>query len=127
MIPGCGGTQRLARLIGVGRAAQMVFTGKPVLAEEAERWGLVNYCVEQNQSGSAAYDQALCVARMMFATAPVALGMAKVALKEGAKVGGLDEALQVEEACYQALLHTRDRREGMEAFLAKRKPAFLGK
>ena len=77
VIPGCGGTQRLARLIGVGRAAQMVFTGKPVLAEEAERWGLVNYCVEQNQSGSAAYDQALCVARMMFATAPVALGMAR--------------------------------------------------
>ena len=127
VIPGCGGTQRLARLIGVGRAAQMVFTGKPVLAEEAERWGLVNYCVEQNQSGSAAYDQALCVARMMYATAPVALGMAKVALREGAKVGGLDEALQVEEACYQALLHTRDRREGLEAFLAKRKPAFLGK
>ena len=127
VIPGCGGTQRLARLIGVGRAAQMVFTGKPVLAEEAERWGLVNYCVEQNQSGSAAYDQALCVARMMYATAPVALGMAKVALREGAKLGRLDEALQVEEACYQALLHTRDRREGLEAFLAKRKPAFLGK
>ena len=127
VIPGCGGTQRLARLIGVGRAAQMVFTGKPVLAEEAERWGLVNYCVEQNQSGSAAYDQALCVARMMYATAPVALGMAKVALREGAMVGRLDEALQVEEACYQALLHTRDRREGLEAFLAKRKPAFLGK
>ena len=127
VIPGCGGTQRLARLIGVGRAAQMVFTGKPVLAEEAERWGLVNYCVEQNQNGSAAYDQALCVARMMFATAPVALGMAKVALREGAKVGGLDEALQVEEACYQALLHTSDRREGLEAFLAKRKPVFLGK
>ena len=127
VIPGCGGTQRLARLIGVGRAAQMVFTGKPVLAEEAERWGLVNYCVEQNQSGSAAYDQALCVARMMFATAPVALGMAKVALREGAKLGRLDEALQVEEACYQALLHTRDRMEGLEAFLAKRKPAFLGK
>ena len=87
----------------------------------------MNYCVEQNQSGSAAYDQALCVARMMFATAPVALGMAKVAMREGARMGRLEEGLEVEEACYQALLHTRDRREGLEAFLGKRKPVFLGK
>ena len=127
VIPGCGGTQRLARLVGVGRAAQMVYTGRPVLAEEAERWGLVNYCVEQNQSGSAAYSHALEVARSMHATAPVALGMAKVAMREGTRVSRLEEGLEVEEACYQALLHTRDRREGLEAFIGKRKPIFLGK
>ena len=83
VIPGCGGTQRLARLVGVGRAAQIVYTGRPVLAQEAERWGLVNYCVEQNQNGCAAYAHALDVARSMHATAPAALGMAKVALREG--------------------------------------------
>ena len=127
VIPGCGGTQRLARLVGVGRAAQIVYTGRPVLAQEAERWGLVNYCVKQNQSGSAAYARALDVARSMHATAPVALGMAKVAMREGLRVSSLEEGLEVEEACYQALLHTRDRREGLEAFLGKRKPVFLGK
>ena len=127
VIPGCGGTQRLARLVGVGRAAQIVYTGRPVLAQEAERWGLVNYCVEQNQNGCAAYAHALDVARSMHATAPAALGMAKVALREGARMSRLEEGLEVEEACYQALLHTRDRREGLEAFLAKRKPVFLGK
>ena len=127
VIPGCGGTQRLARLVGVGRAAQIVYTGRPVLAQEAEKWGLVNYCVEQNQSGCAAYARALDVARSMHATAPVALGMAKVAMREGARMGRLEEGLEVEEACYQALLHTRDRREGLEAFLGKRKPVFLGK
>ena len=127
VIPGCGGTQRLARLVGVGRAAQIVYTGRPVLAQEAEKWGLVNYCVEQNQSGCAAYARALDVARSMHATAPAALGMAKVAMREGARMGRLEEGLEVEEACYQALLHTRDRREGLEAFLGKRKPVFLGK
>ena len=127
VIPGCGGTQRLARLVGVGRAAQIVYTGLPVLAQEAERWGLVNYCVEQNQSGCAAYARALDVARSMHATAPVALGMAKVAMREGLRVSSLEEGLEVEEACYQALLHTKDRREGLEAFLGKRKPVFLGK
>lgn len=127
VIPGCGGTQRLARLVGVGRAAQIVYTGRPVLAEDAERWGLVNYCVQQNQSGSAAYAHALDVARLMHATAPVALGLAKVAVREGARMSRLEEGLEVEETCYQALLHTSDRREGLEAFLAKRKPMFLGK
>ena len=127
VIPGCGGTQRLARLVGVGRAAQIVYTGRPVLAEDAERWGLVNYCVQQNQSGSAAYAHALDVARLMHATAPVALGLAKVAVREGARMSRLEEGLEVEETCYQALLHTSDRREGLEAFLAKRKPTFLGK
>merc|ERR1719367_1664900 len=127
VIPGCGGTQRLARLVGMGRAAQIVFTGKPVLAQEAERWGLVNYCVEQNQSGTAAYEHALEVARSMHATAPIALGMAKVAMREGLRMSRLEEGLEVEEACYQALLSTRDRREGLEAFIAKRKPVFFGK
>ena len=127
VIPGCGGTQRLARLVGVGRAAQIVYTGRPVLAEDAERWGLVNYCVQQNQSGSAAYAHALDVARLMHATAPVALGLAKVAVREGARMSRLEEGLEVEETCYQALLHTSDRREGLEAFLAKRKPTLLGK
>ena len=127
VIPGCGGTQRLARLVGVGRAAQIVYTGRPVLAEDAERWGLVNYCVQQNQSGSAAYAHALDVARLIHATAPVALGLAKVAVREGARMSRLEEGLEVEETCYQALLHTSDRREGLEAFLAKRKPMFLGK
>ena len=127
VIPGCGGTQRLARLGGGGRAAQIVYTGRPVLAEDAERWGLVNYCVQQNQSGSAAYAHALDVARLMHATAPVALGLAKVAVREGARMSRLEEGLEVEETCYQALLHTSDRREGLEAFLAKRKPMFLGK
>ena len=127
VVPGAGGTQRLARLVGGGRASQLVLTGAPVPAEEAERWGLVNYCVEQEQGGAAAYTRALALARDMAGAAPLAVAVAKVALREGPEAGGLEEGLAVELACYSSLLHTRDRREGVQAFLQKRQPVFLGK
>jgi enoyl-CoA hydratase len=119
LIPGYGGTQRLPRLIGKGRALEMIFTGRHVSAEEALQMGLVNRVADD------ALAAALELAQMAAKNAPVALGLAKEAVVRGLDVT-LSEGLEVEADLFGMVTTTADMREGTTAFLEKRKPDFKG-
>ena len=122
VIPGAGGTVRLGGLVGWGRARQMVLTGCRVGGSQAEKWGLLNTCVE----AGAGYNTALEMARKVATGAPLAVKMAKVALRSTEKIQR-DAALRVESSCYQRILSSSDRLEGIRAWADKRKPIFRGK
>ena len=122
IIPGYGGTQRLPRLIGRGRALEMLLSGDPVTAAEAHRIGLVNAVVAQADLLN--YSRAW-LARVL-ANGPVAVGLAMETVDVGLDCG-LDAGLRFEAAAFGVVASTEDRREGTRAFLEKRKPAFAGK
>lgn len=114
--PGFGGTQRLARLVGAGMAKQMIYTARNIKAEEACRIGLVNavYPLEE------LYAAAEKMARQIAANAPIAVRASKKAINEGLQVD-IDSAVAIEEGCFGSCFGTADQREGMTAFLEKRK------
>ncbi|RLM61079.1 methylglutaconyl-CoA hydratase, mitochondrial-like [Panicum miliaceum] len=122
IIPGAGGTQRLPRIVGRSRAKELIFTGRRFDAVEAVTMGVVNYCVPAGE----AYQKALELAREINQKGPLAIKMAKKAINQGAEVD-MTSALAVEEECYEQVLHTQDRLEGLAAFAEKRKPAYTGK
>lgn len=122
IIPGTGGTQRLPRLIGKGRAAELILTGDPIGADEALAMGLVNQVVPDDQVVPSA--EALA-ARMMI-NAPVAVEMAKDAVEIGKDLP-LEHAVQYSQKNCMACFSTADMKEGTSAFLEKRKPKFAGK
>ncbi|KAE8790623.1 putative enoyl-CoA hydratase/isomerase YngF [Hordeum vulgare] len=122
IIPGAGGTQRLPRIVGRSRAKELIFTGRRFDATEAVNMGVVNYRVP----GGEAYQKALELAREINQKGPLAIRMAKKAINEGMEVD-LSSALAVEEECYEQVLHTQDRLEGLAAFAEKRKPLYTGK
>jgi enoyl-CoA hydratase len=122
-IPGYGGTQRLARLAGRGRALEMILTGDPVDAAEAYRLGLVNRVVPAAESLLAAAE---ALARRMTRNAPVALRHALMAVDQGIEVD-LEKGLLIEATLFGILCGTEDLREGMNAFLEKRPAKFQGK
>jgi enoyl-CoA hydratase/carnithine racemase len=119
LVPGCGGTQLLARRVGPGRAAGLLFTARRIDAARAEAIGLVDVLVP---AGSAR-DQALDLARQVAANSPVAVRAAKQALRNGAGLS-LGPALDVEDAAWRTAAASPDRREGITAFAEKRKPAW---
>jgi enoyl-CoA hydratase len=121
LIPAGGGTQRLPRVIGMGKAKELVFFGTPVDASEAYRIGLVNRVVPSEQLMEVAEEWA-CRLRNQ---APLALQMAKAAVNQTYDAP-LDRGLDYEIRCAVSLMLTRDREEGIRAFLEKRKPAFTG-
>lgn len=121
IIPGAGGTQRLARLVGKSRAKELIYTGRKVSGTDALLMGLVNHCVP---AGSA-YSKALDIAREINEKGPVALRMAKRAINGGFDMD-LASALRLEEECYEQVLNTKDRLEGLAAFAEKRKPLYTG-
>ncbi|MFI5312089.1 MAG: enoyl-CoA hydratase/isomerase family protein, partial [Gemmatimonadales bacterium] len=121
LIPGYGGTQRLPRLVGRGRALQLILTGDAIDAAEALRLGIVNAVVEADALLGAA--QAL--ARTMLKNAPIALARALEAVDVGLDAT-LDDALRLEARLFGSLESTSDMREGTRAFLEKRAPAFHG-
>ncbi|GAB2274208.1 hypothetical protein Dimus_008975 [Dionaea muscipula] len=123
IIPGAGGTQRLPRLVGKSVAKELIFTGRRVGGREAMSLGLVNYCFPSGE----AYSRALELARDINQKGPLALRMAKRAINEGVEMGSMNSALALEEECYEQLLHTKDRLEGLAAFAEKRKPTYTGK
>ncbi len=122
IIPGYGGTQRLPRLVGMGKAKELIFTGDHISAQEALNIGLVNQVVP-----FADLDETVAkLCQKISSRGPVALHMAKVALNNGAQAD-LRTALEIEARCFSLCFGTEDRLEGMNAFLEKRKPEFKGK
>jgi enoyl-CoA hydratase/carnithine racemase len=122
IIPGGGGTQRLARVMGKQRAMEIVLTGRRITAEEAERLGIVN----QVAPAKAWLDRAIELAEVVAARPPLAVRLAKqavLAADEAPLTAGLDH----ERRLYELAMATEDRVEGMHAFLEKRKPEFRGR
>ncbi len=122
MIPGSGGTQRAARLIGMTRAKLFMMTGQRIAAPQAEAWGLITQCVEDD-----ALDAAVgALARELADRAPLALRTLKVVLNKGADAA-LETALELERKAYAWLRASRDYQEGVQAFLEKRAPRYEGR
>jgi 2-oxoglutaroyl-CoA hydrolase len=122
MIPGSGGTQRLARLIGLGRAKDMIMRGRRMKADEALALGLVTEVVPPEEL-DAAVDR---LVEELAALSPLALAVAKRVLNQAYDVP-LHVGLELEGLAYGLLRTTHDFREGVEAFVEKRKPRFEGR
>jgi enoyl-CoA hydratase len=122
IIPGGGGTVRLTRLVGLGKAKELVLTGKMIDAGEAYRIHLVNQVVPDERLMEASMD----MARIMTRHSPVALGLAKYAVQNAADAD-LHTARTIENTCFSLAFASEDKTEGMKAFLEKRKPVYKGK
>jgi len=121
IIPGGGGTVRLARLIGPGRAKDLILTGRKVKSAEALALGVVNRIAPEG----ALLGEALAWANEIADNAPIAVAAAKAAINEGFDLP-LDDALACEQRHYAKTLPTKDRLEGLAAFREKRKPVYRG-
>jgi len=121
IIPGFSGTHRLPKLIGQGYAKEMIYTGKVIRADEALRIGLVNAIYEPEELMS----KALEMAAMMLKNAPVAIRLAKQSINEGYDLDA-DGAIALENKLFGQCFATKDQKEGMDAFLNKRKADFIG-
>ena len=114
--PGFGGTQRLARLVGMGMAKQLIYTAKNIKADEALRIGLVNAVYPLEELMPAAEKMAETIAK----NAPIAVRACKKAINDGMQVD-IDRAVAIEEGLFGSCFETADQKEGMGAFLEKRK------
>jgi enoyl-CoA hydratase len=122
IIPGYGGTQRLPRLVGRGKAMELILTGQIIDAAEAHRIGLVDEVYPPEQL----MDKALEMANLICTKAPVAIVLAKETINRGIE-GSLSYGCDLEKANFAQLCGTGDKNEGMEAFLEKRPAKFTGK
>jgi enoyl-CoA hydratase/carnithine racemase len=122
IIPGGGGTQRLARVIGKQRAMELVLTGRRIPAEEARQLGLVNVVAGKKDW----LEQALDLAQVVAARPPLAARLAKEAVLAAEEMA-LSAGLEHERRLYELAMATEDRVEGMSAFLEKRRPSFRGR
>lgn len=122
VIPGFGGTQRLLRRVGLARALELCMTGDMIDAAEALRIGLVNRVLPAEEL----VPQALATLHRIAANGPLAVARVKEALHRGADLP-LPEANDLEQQAFAALFASADQKEGMAAFLGKRKPAFTGR
>lgn len=121
IIPGAGGTQRLPRLIGRGKAKELIFTGRRVPAAEALAIGLVNQVCAPDQLLEACRAMAAAICE----TGPIAIEQAKYAINHGLETD-LHTGLAIESNAYWVTIPTRDRLEGLAAFREKRKPVYKG-
>lgn len=122
IIPGWGGTQRLPRVIPEALAAEMLFTGRAIDAQEACRMGLLNKVVPRDALMSTAKQVAQAICR----SAPLAVRAAKQAMKEGKNLS-LEKGLELERKLLDSLIETEDFQEGYQSFLEKRRPDFRAK
>ncbi|WP_274970849.1 enoyl-CoA hydratase-related protein, partial [Lachnoanaerobaculum orale] len=114
--PGFGGTQRLARIVGIGMAKQLIFTARNIKADDALRLGLVNAVYTSEELMVQAKKMAATIA----ANAPIAVRAAKKAINDGLQVD-IDKAIVIEEKLFGSCFETHDQKEGMGAFMEKRK------
>ncbi len=121
IIPGAGGTQRLARAVGKGKAKEMIFLAKRISADEAYEIGLVNKVVEPEKL----LDEAMSWAERICENGPLAIEQAKMAINYGTETD-IFTGLAFETQCYNVLIPTKDRLEGLQAFKEKRKPQYRG-
>lgn len=121
MLPGAGGTQRMARLVGTGRALDLILTSRMLTADEAERWGLVSRVSEPEALLADANE----VARMILTKGPVAVRLAKLVVRSGADAD-LATGQVIERLAQSVLYTTADKNEGAQAFMDKRPAEFRG-
>jgi len=122
IIPGGGGSQRLPRLVGIGKAMQLILSGERISAAEAHRIGLVDEVVPHDQLEARAMEIASRIAEK----SPVTIRLAKEAVKASARMP-LDQGLEYERSLFSIAFSTKDKEEGVAAFVEKRKPVFQGK
>ncbi|XP_050422466.1 methylglutaconyl-CoA hydratase, mitochondrial-like [Adelges cooleyi] len=125
IIPGAGGTQRLVRSVGAPIAKELIYSARIFSAEQALQYGAVNRVSEQNEQGTIAYEDAVIIAREILPNGPFAIKMAKKAIFHGQQVDAVT-GYAIEEACYNQVIPTSDRTEGLLAFVEKRKPRYTG-
>ena len=123
IIPGAGGTQRLSRLVGKGKAMEMILTGEIIDAEEAYRIGLVTQVADENEG---LMDKVRATATNILGRGPLAVRLAKLAVQTGFETDQ-KTGLVIERLAQAVLFDTEDKREGTSAFLEKREPRFEGK
>lgn len=123
IIPGAGGTQRLSRLVGKGKATEMILTGTIIDAEEAYRIGLVTQIADENETLT---DKVRATAATILARGPLAVRLAKLAIQTGFETDQ-KTGLVIETLAQAVLFNTEDKREGTSAFLEKREPRFEGR
>ncbi len=121
IFPGYGGTQRLPRIVGRGRALELILTGDPVDAETALRYGLVNRVAPAAELGEVTQG----LAAKLASRGPLAQGAALEAVLRGSETT-LEEGLRIEADLFGIIASTADMREGLTAFLEKRKPSYRG-
>ncbi|XP_055925702.1 methylglutaconyl-CoA hydratase, mitochondrial-like [Argiope bruennichi] len=123
IIPGGGGTQRLARIVGPAIAKELIFTARIIDGNQAFKIGLANHVVEQNSDGDSAFKKALELAEEIKSQGPIAVRLAKLAIDRGLDVD-LRSGLAFEQAYYAQTIGTKDRVEGLKAFKEKRPPKY---
>ena len=123
LIPGFGGTQRLAKLVGRNLAKEMIYTGKNITANEALSFGLVNKVFETRE---AMFDEALKTLKAITSNSSFAVSIAKKVMNEGVDLT-ITEGLQLEKRQFSAIFSSEDMKEGTRAFLDKRAAVFKGK
>jgi len=106
-------------------AKELIFTGRLIDGHQAYQMGIVNYSVEQNPNGDAAYRRAVKLAEEMICNGPVALRVAKFAINKGSEVD-INTGLAIEAACHTLTVGTKDRLEGLASFKEKRSPKYRG-
>lgn len=121
IMPGAGGTQNLPRAVGERRAKEIILTGLPFTAQEACDWGLINRVLPQGEL----LDATLATARRIAGNAPISVKQAKQSIHRGLQMS-LADGLAFEIECYNRMVSTEDRHEGVRAFNEKRKPNFRG-
>jgi len=119
--PGWTGTQTLPKIVGWKRALELILTGKTLSGEEAEKIGLINMAVEAEKLE----ETVMGIAKTIIGNAPKALANAKRLIREAAW-RSLEEGLEMERESFKKLMETRDAREGLKAFIEKRKPIYTG-
>jgi enoyl-CoA hydratase len=122
IMPGAGGTQTLPRAVGERRAKELLLSGKPWSAEEAEHWGMVNRVCEPE----ALLRDALEIATTIAGNAPISIRQAKRSMHHGLAMS-LEDGMLFEVEAYNRMVPTEDRREGVASFSEKRRPVFKGR
>lgn len=123
IVPGAGGTQRLPRLIGEGRAKELIWTGRRISGVEAAEYGLATRLVQNDQL---TLEIAMELAEDIAKKGPVAIRASKWAIQQGMKEPCIEKALEIERKAYARVLPTKDRVEGLEAFREGRTPTYRG-